>query len=181
MPITFCRESPRVRSGPRGEAGSREIMRLALFQPDIPQNAGSLIRLAACLGVAVDIIEPCGFVFNDRRLRRAGMDYLDRAAMHRHGSWKCFHRDVIEEEGRRLIVLTTRGDRSYLSFAFDSRDVLMVGQESAGLPERVHGAAAARLRIPILPEARSLNVAVAAAMALGEALRQTGEFPDGPP
>ena len=158
-------------------------MRLALFEPDIPQNTGTMLRLAACLGVGVDVIEPCGFLLDDRRLRRAGMDYLDRVAMRRHASWTAFgkaRREVGPDGagiGGRLVLLTTRGDTAYADFRFEPADVLLVGRESAGVPEAVHAAAAARLRVPMAPGVRSLNVAVSAAMVLGEALRQTNGFP----
>jgi tRNA (cytidine/uridine-2'-O-)-methyltransferase len=147
-------------------------MRLALYEPDIPQNTGALIRLGACLGVGIDIIEPCGFLFSDRRLRRAGMDYLEKAEITRHESWAAFssaHRG-------RLIVLTSKAADPYTGFAFAPGDTLLLGRESAGVPEQVHNAADARLRIPLQPGFRSLNVAQAAAMALGEALRQTSGF-----
>ncbi len=152
-------------------------MRLALYQPDIPQNAGALLRLGACLGVPVDIIEPCGFVLSDRRLRRAGLDYIAAATLVRHPSWESFH------AGRqgRLVLLTTRAPFAYHRFRFRPDDTLLLGRESAGAPEVVHGAAEARLRIPLEPGQRSLNVAVAAAMVLGEALRQTEQFPGEPP
>lgn len=147
-------------------------MRLALYEPDIPQNAGALFRLAACLGVAVDVIEPCGFLLSDRRLRRAGLDYLDRLEMRRHDSWRAYR----EAFRGRLVLLTTAGDRRYTDFAFAPGDTVMVGRESAGVPAAVHEAADARLAIPLRPGLRSLNVATAAAMVLGEALRQTGGF-----
>jgi len=149
-------------------------MRLALFQPDIPQNAGAMMRLAACLDIGFDIIEPCGFVLDDRRLRRAGMDYCDGLDLCRHESWTAFEswrRD--DTPPPRLIVLTTAADRAYVDFAFAAGDILLVGRESAGLPDTVHDAADARLAIPMAAGLRSLNVATAAAMALGEALRQT--------
>lgn len=153
-------------------------MRLALFEPDIPQNAGAILRLAACLGVGVDIIEPCGFVLDDRRLKRAGMDYLDFAAYERHLSWEAFlgARDTKSACGR-LILLTTKAADSYSDFAFRADDTLILGRESAGAPPHVHDAADARVVVPMAPGARSLNVAGAAAMVLGEALRQTGSFP----
>lgn len=150
-------------------------MRLALYEPDIPQNAGSLMRLGACLGVGVDLIEPCGFVLSDRGLKRAGMDYLKSADIRRHQSWARF-RDGLGPD-QRLLLLTTRGDTPYTGFAFAPGDVLLVGRESAGVPDEVHARADARLIIPLLPGLRSLNVAQAAAMVLGEALRQTGTFP----
>lgn len=151
-------------------------MRLALFEPDIPQNAGTMLRMAACLGVAVDVIEPCGFVFGDRQLRRAGMDYLDRAQMARHASWPAFLASR-RRTASRLVLLTTRAETPYAAFRFAPDDVLLVGRESAGVPAAVHDAAGGRVRVPMAPGLRSLNVAVAAAMVLGEALRQTGGFP----
>jgi len=151
-------------------------MRLALFEPDIPQNAGTLIRTAVCLGVPVDVIEPCGFVWGDRHFRRAGMDYLARATLTRHASWEAFLATT-RAEGHRLVLLTTRGDTPHLDFRFAAGDVLIAGRESAGAPEAVHAAADARLRVPMVMGERSLNVAVAAVLALGEALRQTGGFP----
>ena len=152
-------------------------MRLALFEPDIPQNAGAILRLGACLGLPVDIIEPCGFLLDDKRLRRAGMDYLDQVEMTRHDSWAAYDRT----RSGRLLLLTTKGRRRYTDFTFRADDTLLLGRESAGVPEEVHAAAAARLVIPLRPEARSLNVALAAAMVLSEALRQTESFPDTAP
>ncbi|PWR23764.1 tRNA (cytidine(34)-2'-O)-methyltransferase [Zavarzinia compransoris] len=151
-------------------------MRLALYCPDIPQNAGTMIRLGACLGVGVDVIEPCGFTFSDASLRRAGMDYLARAAIRRHLDFAAFDQFRMAE-GRRLIALTTRGAGVPHDFAFRPDDILLVGRESAGLPDEVHALADARLRIPMVAGARSLNVAVSAAMVLAEALRQTRQFP----
>ncbi len=148
-------------------------VRLALYEPDIPQNTGAILRLGACLGVAVDIIEPCGFVLDDRRLRRAGMDYLDRARMTRHVSWPAF----LGDHRGRLVLLTTRGENRLAGFRFRRGDTIVLGRESAGVPEPVHAAAEARVVIPMTEGARSLNVALAAALALGEALRQTGQFP----
>jgi tRNA (cytidine/uridine-2'-O-)-methyltransferase len=147
--------------------------RLALYQPDIPQNAGSLMRLCACLGVAMDLIEPCGFLLSDRNFRRAGMDYRAGLDLSRHASWEAFQ----SFRSGRLLLLTTRGDTPYTDFAFRPSDIILVGRESAGVPESVHQAAEARLIIPMRPGMRSLNVAQAAAMVLGEALRQTGLFP----
>lgn len=150
-------------------------MRLALYEPDIPQNTGTILRLAACLGVPVDLIEPCGFVWSDRKLRRSGMDYLAGVALTRHPSWAAFRagRARAGNGQGRLILLTTSGDSPYTEFAFHPADTLMVGRESAGVPPDVHAAADARVVIPMIEGARALNVAVAAAMALGEALRQT--------
>jgi tRNA (cytidine/uridine-2'-O-)-methyltransferase len=148
-------------------------MHLVLFEPDIPQNAGALIRLGACLGVAVDVIEPCGFLWSDAGLRRAGMDYLDRAQVVRHPSWN----DFLASRPGRIILLTTRAARSYTDFMFAPDDALILGRESAGAPAYVHEAAKERLCIPVRPGLRSLNVAQAGAMVLGEALRQTNGFP----
>ncbi len=150
-------------------------MRLALYQPDIPQNTGAMLRLAACFGVGVDLIEPCGFVWSDRRLRRAGMDYLDGVALTRHESWAAFQS---AQSGGRLLLLTTRGSTSYAEFGFRPNDTLLVGRETAGVPDEVHAAADARLVIPMRAGVRSLNVALAAAIVLGEALRQTDALPD---
>ena len=151
--------------------------RLALYQPDIPQNAGSLMRLCACLGVAMDLIEPCGFLLSDRNFRRAGMDYRAGLDLTRHESWEVFQSRRRARGQNRLLLLTTKAAMPYIDFGFAPGDILLVGRESAGVPENVHGAADARLLIPMRPGMRSLNVAQAAAMVLGEALRQTGLFP----
>jgi tRNA (cytidine/uridine-2'-O-)-methyltransferase len=147
-------------------------MRIALFQPDIPQNTGTILRLCACLGVEAHIIEPAGFPVSDRHFRRAGMDYLDQVTIVRHDSWSEFHR-WRQADGGRLVLLTTRGARSYLDHHYENSDILLMGRESAGVPDEVAAAADERLVIPIRAGLRSLNVAMAAAMALGEALRQT--------
>ena len=153
---------------------------LALYQPDIPQNTGTMLRLCACVGASAAIIEPAGFPMSDRAFRRAGMDYLDRVSIDRHISWGDF--DVWRREsGRRLVLLSTKAALPYTDFAFQPDDIILVGRESAGVPDDVHAAADARLLIPIRAELRSLNVAVAAAMVLGEAMRQTGAFPPTPP
>ena len=149
-------------------------MRLVLYQPDIPQNTGALLRLAACLGVAVDIVEPCGFLFDDRRLRRAGMDYLGAVELARHAGWDSYG---AVRHGSRLVLLTTRAATPYADFAFRADDRLLLGRESAGVPAEIHAAADARLKVPMRPGMRSLNVALAAAIVLGEALRQTGGLP----
>jgi len=146
--------------------------RLALFQPDIPQNAATLIRLGACLGVPVEIIEPCGFVFSDAGFRRAGMDYLDQAHLTRHASWEAF----LAQAPRRLVLLTTKASLSYTAFSFEDGDVLILGRESAGVPDIVHAEVHEKVRIPMREGLRSLNVAIAGAMVLGEALRQTRGF-----
>ena len=147
-------------------------MRLALYQPDIAQNTGTMLRLAACLGVGVNVIAPTGFDMTDRALRRAGLDYLEHVEIVRHATFADFE-TARQRSGSRLVLLTTRAELPYTSFAFQASDTLLVGRESAGVPAAVHQAADARLRIPIRPGLRSLNVAVAAAMVLGEALRQT--------
>ena len=150
--------------------------RLAIYQPDIPQNTGTMLRLAACLGVPVEIIEPAAFDVSDRNLRRSGMDYLRHATIARHISWRAF--EVWRREGRgRLVLATTKGAMPYADFAYEASDIILVGRESAGVPEEVHAAADARIVVPMRPGMRSLNVAVTAAMILGEALRQTGSFP----
>ncbi|MBY0299793.1 MAG: tRNA (cytidine(34)-2'-O)-methyltransferase [Methylobacterium sp.] len=149
------------------------MLRLALYQPDIPQNTGTMLRLAACLGAAVEIIEPAGFDVSDRHLRRSGLDYLDHVAITRHRSWAAFEA-WRAEAGIRLVLATTAGALPYTRFAFAPGDCLMVGRESAGVPEVVHAAADARVVIPLKAGMRSLNVAVAAGMILGEAVRQTG-------
>lgn len=151
-------------------------MRLALYQPDIPQNTGTILRLAACLGVAVDLIEPAGFPLGERAMRRAGMDYLDHVDMLRHSSFAAFSQRRESRPGSRLLLLTTRASRAYADFDFLAGDILLLGRESAGVPQEVHECADARLRVPMRAGMRSLNVAVAAAMVLGEALRQTGSF-----
>lgn len=145
--------------------------RLALFQPDIPQNTGAMLRLAACLDVAVDVIGPTGFVFGERRMKRAGMDYADQVDLQHHVKWDDF---LAARAGGRLILMTTKGRDRYTDFAFQAGDVILMGAESSGAPDFVHAAAAARLVIPLAPGMRSLNVAQAAAMVLGEALRQIG-------
>jgi tRNA (cytidine/uridine-2'-O-)-methyltransferase len=148
-------------------------MRIALYQPDIPQNAGTILRLCACFGVEAHIIEPSGFPTTDRAFRRAGMDYLDAVTIVRHPSWQSFA-DWRSRLGYRLLVFTTAAAHSYLDHRYQPDDILLFGRESAGVPAEVHGAADARLKIPIRESLRSLNVAVAAAIAVGEALRQTG-------
>ena len=152
------------------------MISLVLYQPDIPQNTGTMLRLCACLGVDVHVIEPTGFDLSDRALRRAGMDYLGQVSLIRHLSWEKFvawH----AESGRRLVLATTKGALPYTDFGFASGDLILMGRESAGVPERVHEAAQARVTIPMVAGMRSLNVATAAAMMLGEALRQTSRFP----
>ena len=149
-------------------------MRIALFQPDIPQNTGTILRLCACLGLEAHIIEPAGFPVSDRAFRRAGLDYLDQVKIVRHESWQAFD-SWRRREQLRLVLFTTKGATPYLQHRFGTRDILAFGRESAGVSEEVHAAADARLLIPLQPGMRSLNVAMAAAMAAGEALRQTGQ------
>jgi len=152
-------------------------MRIAVYQPDMPPNLGAMLRLGACLGVPVDVIEPCGFPFGgkgdiDKRARRAGMDYVELAEFTRHASWQAFE-TARQESAERLVLLTTAAKADYLDFEFLGDDILLLGRESAGVPAEVHDAAEARIRVVMQPGARSLNVVNAAAMVLGEALRQT--------
>lgn len=147
-------------------------MRIALFEPDIAANTGTIIRLGACLNVAIDIIEPCGFPFGDASLKRAGLDYLPRASVTRHASWRAFR----EQANSRLILATTKAAKDYTTIGYRSEDILLFGRESAGVTREVAAAADEAVRIPLVDGMRSLNVAVAAAMILGEALRQTGAF-----
>jgi tRNA (cytidine/uridine-2'-O-)-methyltransferase len=149
-------------------------LRLALFEPDIPQNTGAILRLAACLGAAVDLIEPCGFVWSDRRLRRAGMDYLAGVELTRHPSWQAYAEWRRQAGPGRLLLLTSTGELPYTSCAFAGGDTLLLGRESSGVPGHVRSAADMRLVIPLRPGMRSLNVALAGAIVLGEALRQLG-------
>ena len=148
-------------------------MEIALFQPDIPQNTGTILRLCACLDLAAHIIEPAGFAVSDRAFRRAGMDYLDQVRLTRHISWDKFE-EWRRQRGYRLVLFTTKGATSYLDFRYGTSDILLFGRETVGVTDEVVSAAEARLKIPIKPGLRSLNVAMAAAMAVGEALRQTG-------
>ena len=148
-------------------------MRIALFQPEIAGNVGTILRLAACYGVPVDIVEPCGFPFSDRALKRAGMDYADRADVTRHPDWDHFH----ATPRGRLVLLSTRGTVRLEEAGFQSGDTLLLGAESSGVPQPIHDTCDLVVRIPLAGEARSLNVAVAAGIALHEALRQTGDLP----
>lgn len=154
-------------------------MRLALFQSDIPQNTGTLLRLGACLDIELDIIEPCGFIFSERTLKRAGMDYLDMVRYRRHHSWEHFlqYRAEHPEEYGRIVLLTTHASEPYYNFEFRPNDIILMGRESAGVPEEVHQTADARLLIPMNRNARSINVAVSAVMVVGECLRQVNGFP----
>jgi tRNA (cytidine/uridine-2'-O-)-methyltransferase len=161
-----------MQTAPTGQ----QALTLALFEPDIPQNAGTMLRACACLGVDAAIIEPAGFPVSDRHFRRAGMDYLDHVAIARHVSFQAFE-DWRKTARRRLVLLTTKSAETYTNFQFAAGDILIVGRESAGAPDHVHAAADARLVVPIRPHLRSLNVAFAAAMVLGEALRQIAPAP----
>jgi tRNA (cytidine/uridine-2'-O-)-methyltransferase len=171
------------------QIGSPEPMRVALYEPDIPQNTGAILRLAACLGVAVDVIEPTGFVITDRKLRRAGLDYIAASHMQTHRSWPAFLEARAAQacsatasspnaSASRLVLLSTAGEVSHLDWRFRADDILMVGRESEGVPDAVARACDGRIRIPIRPGLRSLNVATALAIVLGEALRQCALFPE---
>ncbi len=146
-------------------------MHLALYQPDIPQNVGSILRLCACMGVVCHIVEPCGFPFDDKRIRRAGMDYIDHVQWRRHASWEAF-KDHMKQHTLRSILLTTKASESYSSVAYTENDVLVLGRESAGVPAEVAQACDLRVTIPMRGKTRSLNVAMSAAMATAEAIRQ---------
>lgn len=148
-------------------------MRIALYQPEIPGNVGAILRLAACFSVDVDIVEPCGFVFSDARMKRAGMDYIDHVSVSRHADWESFR----AQAGGRLVLLSSKAQTRLSDFAFAPDDVLLMGQESAGVPDRVRDVCDARVRIPLNPAVRSLNISVATGIALAEALRQTGQLP----
>lgn len=150
-----------------------------MFQPDIPQNTGTLLRLGACLDIELDIIEPCGFIFSERTLKRAGMDYLDMVRYRRHHSWEHFlqYRAEHPEEYGRIVLLTTHASEPYYNFEFRPNDIILMGRESAGVPEEVHQTADARLLIPMNHNARSINVAVSAVIVVGECLRQVNGFP----
>ncbi len=150
---------------------SENSLRLAAYQPDMPQNTGAMLRLCACLGLGFDIIMPCGFVLDDARLRRVAMDYASKVDYVRHLGWEAFE----EQCGvRRLILLSTKAAQRYTDFMYQADDILLVGRESAGVPDHVHNAASARVCVPLVSGARSLNVVTAAAMVAGEALRQIG-------
>jgi tRNA (cytidine/uridine-2'-O-)-methyltransferase len=149
-------------------------MRIALFEPEIAGNVGAILRLAACLGAAVDLIEPMGFTWDDRRVRRTAMDYIDHVTIARHADFDAFRAAI---GPRRLVLFTTKSHQSPYDFAFMADDVLLFGKESAGVPATVAGACDARLRIPMRPQVRSMNLATSAALALGEALRQTANLP----
>jgi tRNA (cytidine/uridine-2'-O-)-methyltransferase len=148
-------------------------VRLAVYQPEIPGNLGAILRLSACFDVPVDIIEPCGFAFSDKRMKRAGLDYIDHVSFTRHCDWDAFAAST----SGRVVLLSSKATTRLHDFAFAADDVLLLGQESAGVPDAVRGACAASVRIPLRAEVRSLNVSVAAGIALGEALRQTAQLP----
>ncbi len=148
-------------------------MRIALYEPEIAQNVGAILRLGACLGVAVDLIEPLGFVWDDKRLRRTAMDYIDAVAITRHADFAAFHAAM----AGRLVLLSTKGQQSPYDFAFSAHDTLLLGKESGGVPPAIEASCDTILRIPIRADVRSLNLATAAALSLGEALRQTSELP----
>ena len=155
------------------ELNTKPNIRLALYQPDIAQNVGTMIRMASCLGIGVDVIEPCGFVWGDKQMKRSAMDYLQEADITRHLDYDDF---MAQKNGRRVILLTTKADQPYTDFQFQTHDILMVGQESAGVPENVHADMDARVIIPMMANVRSVNVALSASMVMGESLRQTGQF-----
>ena len=148
-------------------------MRIALYQPDIPQNTGTIIRMAVCFGLPVDIIEPCGFIWNDKQLKRAGMDYLDKANITRYLAWETY---IKEHTPGRLILMTTHASMPFTQFQFKEDDILLFGRESCGAPQEVHQAVDGRIRIPMRPDERSLNLAVSCAIATSEAMRQTGLY-----
>ena len=151
---------------------------IALYEPDIPQNTGTIMRLAACFGLSVHFVGPASFPTTERAFRRAGLDYLDHVQLVNHVAFGDFN-EWRRDEGRRLVLLTTSAEAIYTGYGFAPNDVLLCGRESSGVPEAIHGAADARVRVPLRPHLRSLNVAVSLAMVAGEALRQTGGFPDG--
>ena len=148
-------------------------MRIALYQPDIAQNTGTIVRMAVCFGLPVDIIEPCGFVWDSKELKRAGMDYLQKADITRHMSWETF---LQQNQDKRIVLLTTKSSQPHTQFSFKQDDILLFGRESAGVPDEVHNYVQGRIRIPMKKEERSLNLAVSCAIATAEALRQTTFF-----
>ena len=152
-------------------------MRIALYEPDIPQNTGTILRLAACFKITGDIIKPCGFVINDRRLKRSGMDYVEKVNLNFHDSWDIFFDTVQNTIKARIILLTTKSENSFISFNFKKTDILLLGRESAGVPKNVRDSADENIVIPMTKGSRSLNIAISAAMVLGEAMRQTNTYP----
>ena len=153
-------------------------MRLALFEPDIPQNTGAILRLAACFSVSVDIIEPCGFILSNRLLKRSGMDYINQVDMKVHESWDSYLSSQRKGQIGRIILLTTKAKQRYTDFKFNQTDILLFGSESSGVPIAIHGTVDARLVIPITSQSRSLNIVTTAAIVVGEALRQTNTYPE---
>ena len=149
------------------------MLKIALYQPDIPQNLGAMMRLVACMGVELDIIEPCGFVWNERKIRKAGLDYIDHVDYTRHNSWNHF---IQANDEKRFVLMTTKAETSYLDFEFTNNDILIAGSESAGVPDDVHAQMHGRIAIPMKHGLRSLNIVNATSMILGEALRQTNDF-----
>ena len=149
-------------------------MRIALYQPDIPQNTGSILRTFACLGIGVDIIEPCGFVWGNKQMKRVSLDYLDKASFVRHSDWSAFQG---ARKSYRKVLLTTKTNLAFIDFKFEVNDILILGQESAGVPAEVHESVDARITIPLEAGLRSFNQAIAAAIVGGEALRQLNAFP----
>ena len=149
------------------------MLRVALFEPDIPQNAGAIFRLASCFGIAVDIIEPCGFVWSDTGVKRVAMDYTDHLQVTRHTDWEAFHQDC-QAQNKRLVLLTVRASEIHYNTAFSDNDILLFGRESSGVPDFVHAASDLRVRVPMTAEVRSLNLATTAAVVLSEAVRQVG-------
>ena len=149
------------------------MLKIALYQPDIPQNVGAMLRLCACLGMGLDVIEPCGFPWNDKKIRQAGMDYMRLLTPTRYSSWENFREN---NAGSRIILMTTQASITYTAFDFRDGDILLAGRESAGVPDNVHSAADGRVLIPMHGEARSLNIVNASAMIAGEALRQIGKL-----
>jgi len=147
---------------------------IALYEPDIPQNTGTVLRMAACLGLPVEVIEPCGFVWGGKHMRRSSMDYLEHVEVTRHLNWAAFQKGLA---GQRRVLLSTKAEQAYTAFDFHPGDILILGRESAGVPERVHDAVDARVTIPLKPGLRSFNLAIAAAMVVSEALRQLDAFP----
>ena len=150
-------------------------MRIALYQPDIPQNTGNIFRLGACMGVAVDIIEPTGFVFDDKKFRRSAMDYIDHLEYKKHDDWQHFYK-WIKENKFRLILMTTKSEDSLYNFEFRSSDILLFGRESAGVPDNIHQIVDHRLTIPMIDGVRSINLSSSVALVLGESLRQTNQL-----
>ena len=150
-------------------------MRIALYQPDIPQNAGNIFRLGACLGVPVDIIEPTGFIFDDKKFKRSAMDYINHIEYKRHVNWQHFY-DWTKENKSRLILMTTKASKSYYRFNFFSSDIVLFGRESAGVPEEIHQLVDHRLTIPMKEGVRSINLSSAVALVIGEGLRQTNNI-----